>query len=75
MRDRELHPKDPRNNPEHRERGRRGFTYDWTQIAALLVCSEKRAQNMAALRLFDPTDVVSVHVFANVRAAKKDPRR
>lgn len=75
MRDRELHPKDPRNNPDHRERGARRFAYGWKQIALLLGCSEKRAQNMAALKLFDPSSLTSIIAFREERLTKKGSRK
>lgn len=66
--DHERNPKDPRVVfPNHRERGPRRFTYGWEQIAAVLKCSEKRAQNMACERLFDPTDFESIVAFAASR--------
>lgn len=69
------HPKDPRVVfANHREHGPRRFFYGWVQIAALLGCSEKRAQNMAALRMFDPASIESVIAFREQRRAKKGSR-
>ena len=68
----ERHPKDPRNHPRWKPSKGRRFTHTWKDIAAVLWCSKKRAQNMAALHLFDPASLASIHTFANGRAAKKD---
>lgn len=75
MRERELHPHDPRNNPNFREHGKRRWPHTWEDIAAVLKCSEKRAQNMAALKLFDPRSLVSIVDFRDKRLARKGSRR
>lgn len=71
----ERDPKDPRVVfAGHRERGPRRFTYTWTDMAALLGCSVKTAQNAASFGTFDPASLASVVAFRDARQASAHPK-
>lgn len=55
-----MHPKDPRNNPNHRERGVKRFYYSHNDIATLLDRSVHTVKKLITEGKLDPSNLNSI---------------
>ena len=63
----DLHPKDPRNNPNHRERGYREYIYTYRDLAKLFGISVNAIRQAVYRGCFDPRDMASIIRYYNKR--------
>lgn len=64
-----MHPMDPRQTPNHHERGPRRFSYTYEDIAAAATLSPNTVKAYACASIFDARDLRSVSAFIQRHAA------
>ena len=59
--------KDPRNNPNHRERGPKRFSFTYADVARATGLSQRTARALAQRGAYDPNDLRSLAAFIHSR--------
>jgi len=62
-----MHPRDPRANPNHHERGPKRFSYTFDDIARAAGLSLGTIKNATSQGKLDPSNLESVIEFVNLR--------
>ena len=68
---RNMHPRDPRNNPNHRERGQKKFSQTYTDIAEFLGLSEGHVKRLCYRGKLNPGDLDSIMMYRENKRRKK----
>lgn len=55
-----LHPNNPRNNPKHKERGRRRFVFTYLHLSNLLNMTEASVRQAVKQNRLDPENLHSI---------------